>query len=180
MEPSNSANVFLECLTKKYPPGSECVETEIKNLKRKLNVLDDEFNDDDDQQLVMALDQVERKIKKPKLGYVCDICGKTYSQKRNQVQHIKTHFTSFKCGKCGKSYSRDYNRKKHEKLCTAELKDNESFKTFKCKHCDETFNTYSLLFYTVFEEAMSFKTSYQKVLPNFTGMECFQKLHRPN
>ena len=41
------------------------MESEIKNLKRKLEIVDDEFSDCDEEQLVHQLEKVEREIKKP-------------------------------------------------------------------------------------------------------------------
>lgn len=111
MDPSTAADRFLECLTLKFPSGSERMESEIKNLKRKLEIVDDEFSDCDEEQLTHEVEKIESELKKPKLEFICDICGKIYRQKRNKIQHMKTHCTSFKCQKCNKQFSRDYTRK---------------------------------------------------------------------
>jgi len=150
MDPSAAADRFFECLSTQYPSGSERVESEIKHLKRKLEIVDDEFSDCDEEQLVHQLEKVEREIKKPKLDFICDICGKSYQQKRNKIQHMKTHCTSFKCRKCDKQFSRDYTRKQHEKKCTEKLKEPQS-KTLTCKHCGVPFDTYDTLFQHVIE-----------------------------
>jgi heat shock protein HspQ len=52
-------------------------------LKRKLEIVDDEFSDCDEEQLVHQLEKVEREIKKPKLDFICDICGKSCRQINN-------------------------------------------------------------------------------------------------
>jgi hypothetical protein len=41
------------------------VESEIQKLKRKLEIIDDEFSDCDEEQLVHQLEKVEREIKNP-------------------------------------------------------------------------------------------------------------------
>jgi hypothetical protein len=41
-----------ECLSTKYLSRGERLESEIKNLKRKLKIIDDEFSDCDEEQLV--------------------------------------------------------------------------------------------------------------------------------
>jgi hypothetical protein len=56
---------FFECLSTKYLSRGESVESEIRNLKRKLEIIDDEFSDCDEEQLVHQLEKVEREIKKP-------------------------------------------------------------------------------------------------------------------
>lgn len=91
MDTSAAADRFFECLSTKYPSGSERVESEIKNLKRKLEIVDDEFSDCDEEQLVHQLEKVEREIKKPKLDFICDICGKAINKngiKFNIGKHI--------------------------------------------------------------------------------------------
>jgi hypothetical protein len=52
-----------------------------------------EFSDCDEEQLVHQLEKVEREIKKPKLDFICDICGKSCQQIRNKIQHMKTYCT---------------------------------------------------------------------------------------
>ena len=150
MDPSAAADRFFECLSTKYPSESEHVESEIKQLKRKLEIVDDEFSDCDEEQLVLQLEKVEREIQKPKLDFIWDICGKSYQQIRNKIQHMKTHCTSFKCRKCDKQFSRDYTRKQHEDKCTEKLKEPKS-KTLTCKHCGTPFDTYDTLFQRVIE-----------------------------
>lgn len=54
MKPSTEANQFLEALNTKYPTGDERVESEIRNLKRKLHV-NDEFSDCDEHELIQVL-----------------------------------------------------------------------------------------------------------------------------
>lgn len=119
-------------------------------MKRKLEIVDDEFSDCDEEQLVHQLEKVEREIKKPKLDFICDICGKSYQQIRNKIQHMKTHCTSFKCRKCDKQFSRDYARKQHENKCTEKLKESKS-KTLTCIHCGTPFDTSDTLFQRVIE-----------------------------
>jgi hypothetical protein len=65
-------SVFVDsfCLSTKYPSESEHVESEIKNLKRKLEIVDDEFSDCDEEQLVHQFEKIEREIKKPKLNFI--------------------------------------------------------------------------------------------------------------
>ena len=41
------------------------MESEIKDLKRKLEIIDDEFSVCDEEQLFHQLEKVEREIKKP-------------------------------------------------------------------------------------------------------------------
>ncbi|CAC5369843.1 unnamed protein product [Mytilus coruscus] len=106
MDTSVQAHHFFYCLTPKYPPGSEPLESEIRNLKRKLN--HEEFSDCDEVKLVREVENVEQAhSKKPKLKHECDICGKTFHQIHNKIQHMKAHCTSFKCDKCEKSFSRN-------------------------------------------------------------------------
>lgn len=138
------AHHFFECLTQKYPPGSEPLESEIRNLKRKLN--HEEFSDCDEDELVREVENAEQTYsKKLKLKHECDICGKKFQQIHNKIQHMKAHYTSFKCDKCEKSFSRNSYRKKHQKGCEGGVTTKTSSK-LKCKHCGIICCTYDVLF----------------------------------
>ena len=75
------------------------MESEIKYLKGKLEIVDDEFSDCDEEQLVHQFEKIEREIKKSKLNFICNICGKSYQQKRNKhivrrlsVENVTNYF----------------------------------------------------------------------------------------
>lgn len=114
--------------------------------------MDDEFSHCDEEQLVHAVEKVENGLKRPKLDF---ICGKIYRQKRNKIEHMKTHCTSFKCRKCDIQFSRDYTKNK----CTYEL---QKSKSFTCKHCGAPFDTYDALFQHVIEKHPLKKENIQK------------------
>jgi hypothetical protein len=66
MDPSAAADrFFFECLSTKYLSRGKRVESEIQKLKRTLEIIDDEFSDCDEEQLVHQLEKVEREIKYP-------------------------------------------------------------------------------------------------------------------
>jgi predicted RNA-binding Zn-ribbon protein involved in translation (DUF1610 family) len=49
--------------------------------------------------------------------FTCERCGKTFTEKRNILRHIKTHLDSsqtYSCSICDKVFSRADNRKRHE------------------------------------------------------------------
>jgi uncharacterized Zn-finger protein len=49
--------------------------------------------------------------------YVCDKCGKQFTEKHNLTRHMKTHVDSsqtYPCNICGKEFKRADHRKRHE------------------------------------------------------------------
>ncbi|CAC5423990.1 unnamed protein product [Mytilus coruscus] len=162
MDTSVQAHQFFDCLTQKYPPGSEPLESEIRNLKRKLDY--EEFSDCDENELVREVENVEQAhSKRLKLKHECDICGKTFHQKYNKTQHMKTHCLSFNCDKCGMSFSRNNYRKKHQKGCKGGVATKTSSK-LKCKHCGIFYDTYDLLFqHVITNHPLNNKENHQKL-----------------
>lgn len=69
----------MECITNKYPSGDERLETEIKHLKRKLDRIDDECRDCDENELIQVLEKVEAEQtvwKKKNLNILVTFVGK--------------------------------------------------------------------------------------------------------
>ncbi|XP_050438560.1 zinc finger protein 354A-like isoform X1 [Adelges cooleyi] len=68
-------------------------------------------------------------------GYQCDICGRSFSEKRNVDDHRRIHTGErpFVCETCGKSFAQRSSMKIHWKQM------HESIKSHKCQYCEKSF-----------------------------------------
>lgn len=126
----------LDELCNLYPRGHPRLENELNQLKRKLGVDDQLFNNSDDDNLCVELDSVERKCKKLKSNdnFLCDVCGQQYKHSQSLNCHLKSHFSSFRC-RCGKTFKYRKNLRTPEKHCF------NREPTFACNQCNKTFQT---------------------------------------
>ena len=67
-------------------------------------------------------------------NYVCDKCGKQFTEKSNLTRHMKSHVQSsqtYSCNICGKEFSRPDTKKRHE--------ESHNY-TITCSVCGQYFN----------------------------------------
>lgn len=78
----------LSLSTFKYPDGSHKFETELRKLKRQLNIAN---------------------------TYTCNECGKVIKLKANFKRHCESHKNSFNCFLCGQKFNRIDSLTRHER-----------------------------------------------------------------
>lgn len=71
----------------------------------------------------------------------CKICDKTFDTKKKLSQHVKTHQekTKFICDKCGKIYSNQFNLENHKSSQHGEYFE-EFQNIYKCRLCNDKYN----------------------------------------
>jgi DNA-directed RNA polymerase subunit RPC12/RpoP len=81
-------------------------------------------------ELILVVDSLVLSFQK----YVCDKCGKQFTDKSNLIRHMKTHVQSSKtypCDVCGNEFKRADHRKRHE--------ESHNY-TITCPVCGQYFN----------------------------------------
>jgi len=80
-------------------------------------------------------EKVKGKVQKEAKRYKCDLCSKTFKDRRNLKVHTQLHtgYRPFECNVCKKTFAHSGSFNIHKRIHTGE-------KPFACKLCNERFN----------------------------------------
>lgn len=95
-------------------------------------------NDNTNENIYSLINDLAQPAKDPLKPYECEVCNKAFSRNCDKTRHLQIHATVREkphvCEVCGKSFVRNHDLQIHLKLHNGE-------KSFKCKHCDEGFES---------------------------------------
>ncbi|VDI45058.1 Hypothetical predicted protein [Mytilus galloprovincialis] len=101
----------------KRPDGGKTLESEIRNLKRSLNIVE---------------------------GFERHLCNKVIQHRANFKRHLNSHETTYKCFLCNRKFSRLDSLQRHERgHLVGYVRPND---TYNCQHCGMGFKDYTTLF----------------------------------